>query len=73
MIYMRIWNQKIRKLEKSLKIKKDELVKQKLLENRINLFEKRIAETEKEIESQSIIENRIILIKYWHWGQYKIF
>tara|TARA_B100000427_G_scaffold317211_1_gene313081 strand:+ start:541 stop:1527 length:987 start_codon:yes stop_codon:yes gene_type:complete len=52
-------NNKIRKLEKSLKIKKDELVKQKLLENRINLFEKRIAETEKEIESQSIIENRI--------------
>tara|TARA_A100001011_G_C14315075_1_gene847597 strand:+ start:2637 stop:3629 length:993 start_codon:yes stop_codon:yes gene_type:complete len=52
-------NNKIRKLEKALKIKKDELVKQKLLENRINLFEKRIAETEKEIESQSLIENRI--------------
>ena len=52
-------NDKILKLEKSLKAKKEELEKQKLLEDRIGLFEKRIVDTEKEIEAQALIENRI--------------
>ena len=52
-------NDKIIKLEKALKTKKEELGKQKLLEDRIGLFEKRIADTEKEIEAQDLIENRI--------------
>ena len=52
-------NDKILKLEKSLKAKKEELDKQKLLEDRIGLFEKRIVDTEKEIEAQALIENRI--------------
>jgi len=52
-------NDKIIKLEKSLKAKKEELDKQKLLEDRIGLFEKRIVDTEKEIEEQALIENRI--------------
>ena len=52
-------NDKIAKLEKSLKAKKEELAKQKLLEDRIGLFEKRIVDTEKEIEAQALIENRI--------------
>ena len=52
-------NDKIIKLEKSLKAKKEELGKQKLLEDRIGLFEKRIVDTEKEIEEQALIENRI--------------
>ena len=52
-------NDKILKLEKSLKAKKEELGKQKLLEDRIGLFEKRIVDTEKEIEAQALIENRI--------------
>ena len=52
-------NDKILKLEKSLKAKKEELDKQRLLEDRIGLFEKRIADTEKEIEAQALIENRI--------------
>ena len=52
-------NDKIIKLEKSLKAKKEELDKQKLLEDRIGLFEKRIVDTEKEIEAQALIENRI--------------
>ena len=52
-------NDKILKLEKALKAKKEELDKQKLLEDRIGLFEKRIVDTEKEIEAQALIENRI--------------
>ena len=52
-------NDKIVKLEKSLKAKKEELDKQKLLEDRIGLFEKRIVDTEKEIKEQALIENRI--------------
>ena len=52
-------NDKIIKLEKALKAKKEELVKQKLLEDRIGLFEKRIVDTEKEIKEQALIENRI--------------
>ena len=52
-------NDKIIKLEKSLKAKKEELGKQKLLEDRIGLFEKRIVDTEKEIEAQALIEDRI--------------
>ena len=52
-------NNKIRKLEKSLKTKKEELEKQKQLEERIHLFEKRIKDTERQIESQSLVENRI--------------
>ena len=52
-------NDKIIKLEKALKSKKEELGKQKLLEDRIGLFEKRIVDTEKEIEAQALIENRI--------------
>ena len=52
-------NDKIIKLEKDLKTKKEELDKQRLLEDRIGLFEKRIADTEKEIEAQTLIENRI--------------
>ena len=52
-------NDKIIKLEKALKAKKEELGKQKLLEDRIGLFEKRIVDTEKEIEAQALIENRI--------------
>ena len=52
-------NDQIIRLEKSLKIKKEELAKQKILEDRIMLFEKRIADTEKEIEGQTLIEDRI--------------
>ena len=52
-------NDKIAKLEKSLKAKKEELAKQKLLEDRIGLFEKRITDTEKEIETQSLFKNKI--------------
>ena len=52
-------NDKIIKLEKALKTKKEELAKQTLLEDRIGLFEKRIVDTEKEIEAQALIENRI--------------
>ena len=58
-----IHNDKIVKLEKSLKVKKEELAKQKLLEDRIGLFEKRITDTEKEIEKQTLIENRIIKLE----------
>ena len=50
---------KIAKLEKSLKTGKEELTKQKLLEDRIGLFEKRITDTEKEIETQSLLKNKI--------------
>ena len=50
---------KIAKLEKSLKAGKEELAKQKLLEDRIGLFEKRITDTEKEIETQSLLKNKI--------------
>ena len=52
-------NNKIIKLEKALKTKKEELEKQKKLEGRINLFEKRIIDMEREIESQNLVENRI--------------
>ena len=52
-------NDKIIKLEKSLKTKKEELAKQKILEDRIGLFDKRIVDTEKEIKAQDLIENRI--------------
>ena len=52
-------NDKIAKLENALKNKKEELAKQKLLEERISLFEKRITDTEKEIAAQSLVENRI--------------
>ena len=52
-------NDKIAKLENALKVKKEELAKQKLLEERISLFEKRITDTEKEIAAQSLVENRI--------------
>ena len=52
-------NNKIIKLEKALKTKKEELEKQKTLEDRINLFEKRIIDMEREIESQNLVENRI--------------
>ena len=52
-------NDKIIKLEKNLKTKKEELAKQTLLEDRIGLFEKRIVDTEKEIKAQDLIENRI--------------
>ena len=50
---------KIAKIEKFLKVGKDELAKQKLLEDRISLFEKRIMDTEKEIEIQSLLKNKI--------------
>ena len=56
-------NDKIAKLENALKIKKEELAKQKLLEERISLFEKRITDTEKEIAAQSVVENRIIQLE----------
>ena len=56
-------NDKIAKLENALKIKKEELAKQKLLEERISLFEKRITDTEKEIAAQSLVENRIIQLE----------
>ena len=56
-------NDKIAKLENALKIKKEELAKQKLLEERISLFEKRIIDTEKEIAAQSLVENRIIQLE----------
>jgi len=56
-------NDKIAKLENSLKAKKEELAKQKLLEERIVLFEKRITETEKEIAAQALVENRIIQLE----------
>ena len=52
-------NNKIIKLEKALKTKKEELEKQKKLEDRINLFEKRIIDMERETESQNLVENRI--------------
>lgn len=39
--------EKIDQLEKDLKIKKEELFKQKALEDKISIFEKRITETEK--------------------------
>ena len=52
-------NNKINKLEKALKTKKEELEKQKKLEDRINLFEKRVIDMEREIESQNLVENRI--------------
>jgi len=54
-----IHSDKIVKLENVLKVKKKELAKQKLLEERISLFEKRITDTEKEIAAQSLVENRI--------------
>ena len=56
-------NDKIANLENALKIKKEELAKQKLLEERISLFEKRITDTEKEIAAQSLVENRIIQLE----------
>ena len=56
-------NDKIAKLENALKVKKEELAKQKLLEERISLFEKRITDTEKEIAAQSLVENRIIQLE----------
>ena len=56
-------NDKIAKLENALKAKKEELAKQKLLEERISLFEKRITDTEKEIAAQSLVENRIIQLE----------
>ena len=56
-------NDKIAKLENSLKAKKEELTKQKLLEERIVLFEKRIIDTEKEIAAQALVENRIIQLE----------
>ena len=52
-------NDKILKLENSLKAKKEELAKQNLLADRIGLSEQRIVDTEKEIEAQALIENRI--------------
>ena len=52
-------NNKIIKLEKALKTKKEELEKQKKLEDRINLFEKRIIDMKRETESQNLVENRI--------------
>jgi len=58
-----IHNDKIEKLENALKVKKEELNKQKLLEERIGLFEKRITETEKEIAAQALVENRIIQLE----------
>ena len=56
-------NNKIIKLEKALKTKKEELEKQKKLEDRINLFEKRIIDMEREIESQNLVENRILRLE----------
>ena len=58
-----IHSDKIAKLENALKVKKEELAKQKLLEERISLFEKRIIETEKEIAAQALVENRIIQLE----------
>jgi len=54
-----IHSDKIAKLENALKVKKEELAKQKLLEERISLFEKRVTDTEKEVAAQSLVENRI--------------
>jgi len=53
-------SKKIDRLEKDLKIKKEELVKQKLLEERIGIFEKRITDTEKKNSEQAIIEIKVI-------------
>ena len=50
---------KISRLEKFLKSGKEELAKQKLLEDIIGFFEKRITDTEKEIETQSLLKNKI--------------
>ena len=58
-----IHSDKIAQLENALKVKKKELTKQKLLEERISLFEKRITDTEKEIAAQSLVENRIIQLE----------
>ena len=52
-------SEKIDQLEKDLKIKKDELIKQKLLEERIGAFEKRITDTEKKNSEQADLEIKI--------------
>ena len=52
-------SQKIESLEKSLKIKKEELAKQMLLESKISLYEKRITETEKSNSEQANLEIKI--------------
>jgi len=52
-------SEKIDTLEKNLKIKKDELDKQKLLEERISVFEKRITDTEKANIEQAELEIKI--------------
>ena len=53
------YNDKITRLEKSLKAKKKETEQQKLVEGRIQLFETRISEKEKDIINQALVEKRI--------------
>ena len=53
------YSEKIESLEKSLKIKKEELAKQMLLESKISLYEKRITETEKSNSEQANLEIKI--------------
>tara|TARA_Y100000741_G_C18250619_1_gene557157 strand:- start:1110 stop:1613 length:504 start_codon:yes stop_codon:yes gene_type:complete len=50
------FNKKIENLEKDLRIKNEELIKQKLLEERIVKFEKRITDTEKLNAHQADLE-----------------
>ena len=57
------YNDKITRLEKSLKAKKKETEEQKLVEGRVQLFESRIKEKEKEIEEQTLIEKRVLQLE----------
>ena len=57
------YNDKITRLEKSLKAKKQETEEQKLIEGRVQLFESRIKEKEKEIEEQTLIEKKILKLE----------
>ena len=52
-------NEKIDQLEKDLKIKEEELLKQNLLEEKISIFEKRITEAEKSNSIQADLEIRV--------------
>ena len=52
-------NQRINELEIEVRNKKKEIIKQNLLEEKINTFEKRITQTEKSNSIQADLENKI--------------